>query len=207
MTTRLSRSLKASINKQLQKDPQIMAQTRAIIRGQFEVLHKKMMQDFESHPVTRELKSGSGSSNISGSLPRGNLFGFIGFENGDDPTAQIEKLLSRTEIILKRRAMGSNGFIWTYLVTAPSLNELYKASPMPWASGLSWVQEMEGKGIPNLGQYMFKRSSVGRSGAGIQNSKLSGGGRVKIDYVKSLLNKFESDLNSIDASRVSKKYF
>lgn len=184
-----------------------MAQTRAIIRGQFEVLHKKMMQDFESHPVTRELKSGPGSSNISGSLPRGNLFGFIGFESGDDPTSQIEQLLSRTEIVLKRRAMGSNGFIWTYLVTAPSLSQLYKATPMPWANGLSWLQEMEGKGIPNLGQYMYKRSSVGRSGAGIQNTKLSGGGRVKIDYVKSLLNKFESDLNSINAARVSKKYF
>ena len=100
--------------------------------------------------------------------------------------------------------MGSNGFIWTYLVTALS-QRIYKATPT-WANGLGWLQ-VEGKGIPNLGQYMYKRSSVGRSGAGIQNTKLSGGGRVKIDYVKSLLNKFESDLNSIDASRVSKKYF
>ena len=31
------------------KDPQIMAQTRAIIRGQFDVLHKQMMQDFEKY--------------------------------------------------------------------------------------------------------------------------------------------------------------
>ena len=73
MATRLSRSLKASLTKQLQRDSQVMAQTRLIIRGQFEVLHKQMMQDFETHPVTRELKSGPGSSNISGSLPRGNL--------------------------------------------------------------------------------------------------------------------------------------
>ena len=87
MATRLSRSLKASLTKQLQRDSQVMAQTRSIIRGQFEILHKQMMQDFETHPVTRELKSGPGSSNISGSLPRGNLFGFIGFESGDDPTA------------------------------------------------------------------------------------------------------------------------
>ena len=37
MTARLSRSLKASIKKQLQRDSQVMAQTRAIIRRQFEV--------------------------------------------------------------------------------------------------------------------------------------------------------------------------
>lgn len=207
MTARLNRSIKSSIAKQLQRDTQLILQTKNIIEKEFKVLHNKLMQDFESHPVTRELKAGPSSSNISGTLPRGNLFGFIGFFAESDPVAEIEKLLSKTEIFIKRRSMGTKGFIWTYIVTAPSLTDLHKATPMPWAKGLSWLREMEGGGIPNLGQYIHKRADSGRSGAGLQNKKLSGGGRVKIPYIKTLLNNFEKDLLSIQASRVSKSIF
>jgi hypothetical protein len=207
MPAPLQRSIKSSIAKQLQRDNQLMLQTKNLIEKQFKVLHNKMMQDFKSHPVTLELKAGPNASNISGSIPRGNLFSFIGFNSETDPLLTIERLLSKTEIILKRRSMGTKGFIWTYIITAPSLSDLYKATPMPWAKGLSWLREMEGKGIPNLGQYIFKRSSKGRSGTGIQNNKIAGGGRVKIPYIKDLLNKFEAELNSIQASRVSKSNF
>ena len=207
MAARLDRSVKSSIARQLQRDTQLALQTRNIIEKQFRVLHNKLMQDFESHAVTRELKAGPSSSNISGTLPRGNLFGFIGFYAESDPIAEIEKLLGKMEIFIKRRAMGTKGFIWTYIITAPSLSDLYKATPMPWAKGLSWLREMEGGGIPNLGQYIYKRADSGRSGAGFQNKKLSGGGRVKIPYIKTLLNNFEKDLNSIQASRVSKSNF
>jgi hypothetical protein len=168
MTARLNRSIKSSIAKQLQRDTQLILQTKNIIEKEFKVLHNKLMQDFESHPVTRELKAGPSSSNISGTLPKGNLFGFIGFFAESDPVAEIEKLLSKTEIFIKRRSMGTKGFIWTYI---------------------------------------HKRADSGRSGAGIQNKRLSGGGRVKIPYIKTLLNNFEKDLLSIQASRVSKSIF
>mgnify|MGYP001186012782 FL=1 len=207
MAARLDRSIKTSIVKQLQRDNELMLKTRNLIQKEFKVLHNKMMKDFESHPVTRELKSGPNASSSSGLTPRGNLFSFIGFNVETDPLSTVESLLQKTEIILKRRSIGTKGLIWTYIITAPSLNDLYKATPMPWAKGLSWLREMEGGGIPNLGQYIFKRSSKGRSGTGIQNSKISGGGRVKTSYIKSLLNNFEKDLNSIQASRVSKSYF
>lgn len=207
MAARLDRSIKSSIAKQLQKDAKLALQTRNIIEKQFRVLHNKLMQDFNSHVVTRELKGGSNSSNISGTLPKGNLFGFIGFYSDTDPLLEVEKLLSKMEIFIKRRAMGTKGFIWTYIITAPSLSDLYKATPMPWAKGLSWLREMEGGGIPNLGQYVFKKVDIGRSGAGFQNKRLPSGGRVKIPYIKTLLNNFEKDLNSIQASRVSKSNF
>ena len=75
----------------------------------------------------------------------------------ENPVQDIETLLRKTDIIIKRRQMGNKGFIWTYLVTSPSLKELYAVTPMPWANGSSWLRELEGRGIPNLGQYMHKK--------------------------------------------------
>ena len=207
MVSPLNRSVKTAINKQLIGNKQLINQTRLLIEKQFKAIHTKFMADFESHPVTRELRGGSGASNHTGSLPEGNLFGFIGFNVGTDPISDIENMLRRTDIMIKNRKMGSFGFVWTYIVTSPSLQDLYSATPMPWASGSSWLRELEGRGIPNLGQYMYKRSSSSRSGAGVQNQNRSGGGRVRVSYVKQLLKEFEQNLNAIQASRVSRAYF
>ena len=207
MASRLDRSVKTAIHKQLRHNKQVINETRLIIEKQFRAVHNKLMLEFESHPVTRELRSGPSSSNISNSLPEGNLFGFIGFTSGTDPVAAIEKMLQSTDIIIKNRKFGQFGFVWTYMVTSPSLQDLYSVTPMPWADGSSWLRELEGRGIPNLGQYMYKRSSSSRSGAGVQNENRSGGGRVKVPYIKQLLKQFEQNLNSIQASRVAKSYF
>ena len=48
-----------------------------------------------------------------------------------------------------------SGFLWAYAVKIPSINNLYKITPMPWATGSSWLRELEGRGIPNLGRYMY----------------------------------------------------
>ena len=53
-----------------------------------------MMQNFESHPVTREFDSGPDASNLSGALGGyGNLFSYIGFYSGEDPLAAITSYL------------------------------------------------------------------------------------------------------------------
>ena len=165
MANPLNRSVKLAIHKQLRQNKTLINETRFLIEKQFKAIHAKLMADFESHPVTRELRGGPGSSNPSNTLPEGNLFGFIGFNSGTDPVSDIEKMLRRTDIIIKNRKMGKFGFIWTYLVTSPSMQELYSVTPMPWAKGSSWLRELEGRGIPNLGQYMYKQVSSSRSGA------------------------------------------
>ena len=208
MSKILNRGIKADLLSQLKNNKSLNQKVRVIIETQFKQKKDKLIDEFQKHPVTRELKAGSGASNITGSLPEGNLFGFIGFDDGIDPVSEIEGQLNKISILIKQRRMGSHGFIWTYLVTSPSLKELYSMTPMPWARGSSWLRELEGRGIPNLGQYMFKRSSSSsRSGAGIQNTKRSRRGRLKIPYIKQLLIQFENDLNSIEASRVSRSNF
>ena len=207
MANPLNRSLKATLARELRNDKELQLKTRQIIEKQFSTIKRKFINDFETHPVTQELRGGSGSSNITSSLVEGNLFGFIGFERGFEPIPSLEKLIAKTDIIIKRRRMGTFGFIWTYLVTSPSLQEMYSATPLPWANGSSWLRELEGRGIPNLGQYMHKRITSSRSGAGFQNANRSNGGRLKIGYIKELLLEFEKNLNAIEASRVSRANF
>tara|TARA_R110001592_G_scaffold199554_4_gene448081 strand:- start:2448 stop:3071 length:624 start_codon:yes stop_codon:yes gene_type:complete len=203
----VDRGLKAAISSQLRGNKSLTNQGRVIIEKQFKIVHKKLMSDFESHPVTRELKGGAGSSNISGTLTKGNLFGFIGFESSDDPVSDIRTLLSKANILIKQRRFGKFGFIWTYAVNIASKSDLYKATPLPWAQGASWLQQLEGRGIANLGQYMFKKTSSSRSGAGIQSGTREGG-RLKINYMGALIDKFEQDLNDMSGgTKISKSYF
>ena len=65
MVKRLDRSIKLAINKQIKNDRDLNSQARLIIEKQFRVIKQKMLSEFESHPVTRELKAGSTSSNIT----------------------------------------------------------------------------------------------------------------------------------------------
>lgn len=203
-----NKALKSAINSQLRTNKELINEGRIIIENQFKIAHKKLMTGFNSHPVTVELRGGSGASNTSGSLPEGNLFGFIGFEAGDNPILEIEILLSRANILIKNRKFSSFGFIWTYAVNIPTLSDLYKATPLPWAKGASWLQQLEGRGIANLGQYMFKQgSSSGRSKAGIQSGRKTGG-MLKIKYIRPLLQDFEENLNNMSGgTKVSKRYF
>jgi len=202
-----SKSLKTAIHKQLQKDKVVEMQARMIIEKQFKTAHAKLMSEFHNHPVTKELKSGPNSSNISGGLSFGNLFGFIGFNSKQNPIDAIDRALSSAHILIKKRTIAASGIVWTYAVNIPSLQELYKLTPMPWARGMSWLQEIEGLGIPNLGQYLYKESSASRSTAGIQSGSKSSG-RIKIPYIKPILKEFEKNINSISSgARISKKYF
>lgn len=207
MASQLNRALNQTIKRQLSRDRDLIVQTKKIIEKSFVNIRREMLSEFENHPVTKELSAGSMSSNVTNTLVEGNLFGFIGFDGGDNPIQEIESLLRKTEIIVKRRQMGNHGFIWTYLVTSPSLKQLYSATPMPWARGSSWLREIEGRGIPNIGQYMHKKIKSSRSGVGFQNKNKSQGGKLKIPYIKQILINFEKELNSIEASRVSRANF
>jgi hypothetical protein len=207
MANRLNRSIKNILHKKVISNKKLQIEARQVMEKQFKIAHGKLMNDFDSHPVTRELESGAGASNITGTLSSGNLFGFIGFAAESNPTQSLRSKLNSANILIKHRKMSSFGFVWTYVVNSPSLRELYKLSPMPWAKGASWLKELEGRGIPNLGQYIYKDVRSSRSEAGFQNKNLQTGGRVKVPYIKELLQEFEKNLNSISASRVSKSNF
>ena len=70
---------------------------------------KKLLSSYEKHPVTREIKRGPQTSNISGTLGGyGNLFSFIGFDSSEDPTSVISEILNK-EIKVTVRKSGNAG--------------------------------------------------------------------------------------------------
>lgn len=156
--------------------------------------HMEMLKAFESHPVTKEIKSGPDGYNQSGTLGGyGNLYSFIGFEEGMDPIEPIRKILKKT---LKVRAIPANhkSMVMNFLVELPSKEELFAASPMPWATGRSWIDGIE-KGISGLGEYLNTTSFSSRSGEGVQaKNKIRGGGFRNTKYLSEILNNLKNNL-------------
>jgi hypothetical protein len=132
------------------------------IRSDVKKVKQKMLSEFDSHSVTRDLKSNSGSSFPGG----GSLFSFIGFDSGDKPTNALRALLISS---LKVKFVKSSQSLIeiVFNIDIPSMSEIEALTPMPWAPGRSWAKEIE-TGISGLGQYLVKDSEASRSGKAIQ---------------------------------------
>lgn len=143
-------------------------EVRSYVLPIIEEAQRSLIKDFYNHSITKEIKAGSNASNSSGSLGGyGNLFSFIGFDRGDDPTAEIEQILNQ-KLSVTVRAISSGRFRIS-ITNPPSKQEMFSVSQIPWASGSSWAEGIE-KGLSNLGSFLYRDNGVSqsRSGTGIQ---------------------------------------
>ena len=63
---------------------------------------ERLVKNFLTNKITIELKGGPTASNTSGILGGyGNLFSFIGFDAGTDPTDIIEKIFEASDMIVR----------------------------------------------------------------------------------------------------------
>jgi hypothetical protein len=157
------------------------------VRTAFEKLKKEMIKEFLKHPVTQEIKNGPNSDNISGTLNGyGNLFSYIGFYDGDDPIEPILEEFEKSTIIFGGLTEG--GAIWNIYI--PGKEDIWAASPMPWAPGRSWAKGIE-SGISGVGYYLYserKGMDNSRSGTAIQTETKIGRPRFKnIKYISDVL--------------------
>jgi hypothetical protein len=189
----LTKSTTQSLKDQLPK--LVQSQARNIVRRAFEKLKTKMIAEFQGHPVTREIRGGINSQNISGTLGGiTNLYSFIGFDSNSDPIEPIEDLLLRTDV----RFVKINKQMIEFEVTLPEAEEIFAATPLPWAPGRSWAKGIE-SGLSGLGYYLKKSSSSSRSGLGIQTSQKIRKG-VKFNntkYISSFLKKYQKEFENI----------
>jgi hypothetical protein len=147
----------------------------------------QMIQSYENDPVTVEIDGGVLASNSSSTLGgKGNLFSFIGFESGSDPTQPVKQLL-RNKINFSVKALTNGNF--KIEIAAPTKEALYNISPIPWNPGRSWLDGIE-KGIAGLGSYVYKESSASRSGKGIQTKTSVGGRFSNRSYMSTILKEF-----------------
>ena len=156
---------------------------------------KKLLSSYEKHPVTREIKRGPQAANISGTLGGyGNLFSFIGFDSSEDPTSVISQILNKEIKVTVRKSGNAGKFKIT--IFAPTEEEIYQQTPIPWLSQSSWVEGIE-QGIRGLGYYLFKSGGTpfSSSGTGLQSKNRVSGVSVETrPYLHSLLVKFRKDL-------------
>jgi hypothetical protein len=124
-----------------------------------------MMQDFDKHPITAEIKAGNRAINFSNTLDGyGNLFSFLGFEDGSNPVGPLRDLL---ELGTNFRYTGFRRQEWRFKVQTPSKEAIETVTPMEWEVGNSWATAVE-EGVSNLSYYLYKKTSTSRSGTGLQ---------------------------------------
>lgn len=152
----------------------------------------KMVEAYENDPVTVEIDGGVFASNVSSTLGgKGNLFSFIGFEAGSDPTQPIKELL-RNKINFSVKALTNGNF--KIEIAAPTKEILYNVSPIPWNPGRSWLDGIE-KGISGLGSYIYKESPASRSGKGVQTKTNVGGRFSNRSYMTTILKEFQRNVS------------
>jgi hypothetical protein len=159
---------------------------------QFKEIKERMLSDFNNHTVTRELEQKT-SADPSAFVSRGSLFGFIGFEKADNPTEIIREMLNKASLEFVR----IEGKAINFRVSYPSMEELFLATPLPWATGRSWLKGIE-SGISGLGRYLNVDSADSRSGGGIQSISNIGGGRFRTTkYISEILNNFIKKIDKL----------
>lgn len=164
----------------------------------FNSAKQSLIFEFDQHPVTKELKSGPDAPNYSETLDGySNLFAFIGFNAGDDPTAIVEQHLKQFVQLLKRPHIQRSGrfIIFNFDVIVPTMSDFEDITGYPegWNSG-SWLVDVE-FGIPNLRYHLYKRGENiegSRSGPGIQVKNVVRGNESysRTSYMSELLRKF-----------------
>jgi len=166
-------------------------EVRSYVYPIIEEARQDLVKDFYNHSVTKEIKSGPNASNSSGTLSGyGNLFSFIGFDTSQNPFEEIEAIINQ-RLNVRVRAVGNGKFKITIL-NAPSKEDIYAVSPLPWADGASWAEGIE-KGISNLGSFLYRPQGItgSVSGTGVQaRSKLRATSFRTQPYISKIINKF-----------------
>lgn len=175
----------------------ISQKIRDLIRSKIDAKQESFISNFYQHPISQEISSGPNASNTSGTLGGyGNLFAFLGFESGEDPLEVIEEIFRRK---IRYKVTGRNRGKFLITLYIPQEKEVYKATPMPWASNMSWSESIE-KGVSNAAAFLFnpKGFTKSSSGTGLQSkNNISGVKFNTTPYISKLLEEFKKDLNQL----------
>lgn len=133
------------------------------------------INDFLSSPITKSIQQGAKpNSGVDGQ--NGNLFSFIGFEDGSDPIAKLYEFLEESVHAGPHIDYNRLTKTFTFQCICPTPTEIKEETPYPdtQMSGKSWVAGIE-TGIPGLANYKFYNGNdprvlgtESRSGTGAQ---------------------------------------
>jgi len=181
------------VQEAIQETSAFQNKAEEVVKENYLESKEKFMDDFENHPVTKEIQDGPMASNSSSTLNGiGNLFSYIGFYASQAPVDELRDLLQKSFSFRKgKRSKDGSKFIITY----PNMEEIKKNTPMPWEGGRSWVSGIE-KGISGFGNYIYKTFIGGRSGEGLQSSnKVRGSSFKRVRYMSEMIKNFVNNIN------------
>ena len=184
------RLLSKQINDQIFNSTKVKKHFDDSIFKYFERCKKEMLKEFDTHPITRDLQG----SIDSGLVSKGSLFGFLGFQQGEDPTQELRDVLTKCSIrYLKIKHKQPTRI---YRAEIPDKDTIYSATPLRWAPGRSWVKAIE-FGISGIGAYIDLDNSKSRSGEGFQSKTSDTGGSFKKSgYVSDILSNFQKKISA-----------
>ena len=156
----------------------------------FSKAYKRLLEDFNNHPVTKEIEEGPLASNISDTIGGGygNLYSFIGFDiNKENPIIPLRKLLERSLLVIPTIRRESN---WYFKVMLPDEINIHNVTKMQWEDA-SWAEGIE-EGISGINNYMFAHWDGGFSKEGFQlkYQNLSNIGFKPTPYLTAILMHF-----------------
>jgi hypothetical protein len=162
------------------------------LKKEVEKIKQEILKEFNEHPVTQEIESGIDAQNISQTLNGvTNLYSFIGFEAGTKPVEPVRELLNK---IALRYTAATNGDL-KYIIDFPTAQDIFKITPMPWATGRSWAQGIE-IGISGLGYYIRQKKNS-RSGLGVQSDTIIRAG-LRFNNTKYISHLIKNYINKIE---------
>ena len=186
------KGLRREISKQYSN--KFKKQVERKIISDVEKVKKQLIAEFNSHSITKSIESGASASNVPGG---GSLFALIGFEAGSNPTDRLRAFLLTT-LKVKINNVDKKDVAFSFILDIPSKEDMDAISPLPWAAGRSWLDEIE-NGVSGLGRFLVKESPSSRSGTAIQvdgqirQSSLSGKPYIS-EIIKNLLKNLTSTL-------------
>lgn len=193
-----NRVIRNSIQKNSLK--KVFLELKKQIEKEFSTIKKNLLIEFDNHPITKEIEMGPSANNISGTLRKGNLFSFLGFKSSQKPINTIRQALNETTIRFEQPKKGKNISI-SFYVDYPTIEYIYSITPLPWASGRSWVWSIE-RGVSGIGQYLYLQDenlNSSRSGPAIQNKNQKVSARFKnSSYLTKMIRSFEKNINSLN---------
>ena len=120
----------------------------------FKRAYNKMLRDYDKSPIVLEIEAGPGAIDSSGATDGyGNLFSFLGFYYGDQPTKRLRELLELSTLSTR---MIIKDDVATFAVKVPSKNEIDLVTQLPWPSPQNWVEIVE-NGLDSLTQYLYTK--------------------------------------------------
>jgi hypothetical protein len=162
-----------------------------IVTEKYEENKEKFLQEFDNHPVTKEIAEGPNASNISNTLNGiGNLFSYIGFYANENPIGDLKALLIKNFNLKKK----NNKLSTTFVISYPDIDKIQEETPMPWEGGRSWATGVE-RGISGFGYYVYKKFLKGRSQEALQvENKVRGSTFKKVRYMSEIIRNFVNNI-------------